>query len=92
MTATINWYRAILRYQPALPKDPRIKVLTLMMWGMKDVALSHRMVRPSMDYCDEGNLILFPDATHWVQHDEAEEVNHYLIDFIFDKASKQVVR
>jgi len=88
MTAMINWYRAILRYQPPMPKDPRVKVPTLMMWGMKDFALSHRMARPSMDYVDEGNLILFPEATHWVHLDAAEEVNHYLIDFIFDKASQ----
>ena len=88
MTAMINWYRAIMRYQPPIPKDPRVKVRTLMMWGMKDFALSHRMARPSMDYVDEGNLIFFPEATHWVQHDAAEEVNHYLVDFIFDTASQ----
>ncbi len=92
MTAMINWYRAVIRYQPAMPKDPLIKVPTLMMWGMKDFALSHRMARPSMDYVDEGNLIFFPEATHWVQHDAAEEVNHYLIDFIFDTVSKIAVR
>jgi hypothetical protein len=50
------------------------------------------MARPSMDYVDEGNLILFPEATHWVQHDAAEEVNHYLTDFIFDTVSKVVIR
>jgi epoxide hydrolase 4 len=92
MTAMINWYRAIMRYQPTLRQDPHIKVPTLMMWGMKDFALSHRMARPSMDYVDEGNLILFPEATHWVQHDAAEEVNHYLVDFLLDKISKQVIR
>jgi len=92
MTAMINWYRAAIRYQPPVPKEPRIKVPTLMMWGMKDFALTHRMARPSMDYVDEGNLILFPDATHWVHLDAAEEVNHYLIDFIFDTISKQVIR
>ena len=92
MTATINWYRAALRYQPPAPKDPRIKVPTLMMWGMQDFALSHRMARPSMDYVDEGNLILFPEATHWVHLDAAEEVNHYLIDFLLDKISTQVIR
>jgi pimeloyl-ACP methyl ester carboxylesterase len=92
MTSMINWYRALIRHMPKLPEDPRIKVPTLMMWGMKDFALTHRMARPSMDYVDEGNLILFPEATHWVQHDAAEEVNHYLIDFIFDKASQIAVR
>ena len=92
MTAMINWYRAVIRHMPKLPNNPRIKVPTLMMWGMKDFALSHRMARPSMDYVDEGNLILFPEATHWVHLDAAEEVNHYLIDFIFDKASQIIVR
>lgn len=92
MSATINWYRAAVRYQPRITNDMRVKVPTLMMWGMKDFALSHRMARPSMDYVDEGNLILFPEATHWVHLDAAEEVNHYLIDFIFDKASQQAVR
>ncbi len=91
ITAMINWYRA-LRYEMKLPKEMRIKVPTLMMWGMKDMALTHRMARPSIDHVEEGNLILLPDATHWVQHDAAEEVNHYLIDFLLDKGSKQVVR
>ena len=88
MRSMINWYRAVIRHMPKMPNNARVKVPTLMMWGMKDFALSHRMARPSMDYVDEGNLILFPEATHWVQHDAAEEVNHYLIDFIFDKASQ----
>jgi len=92
MTSMINWYRAVIRHMPKLPKEPRVKIPTLMMWGMKDFALSHRMARPSMDYVDEGNLMLFPEATHWVQHDASEEVNHYLIDFIFDKASQIAIR
>lgn len=92
MTAMVNWYRAVIRHQPPMPQDVRVKVRTLMMWGMKDVALTHRMARPSMDYVDEGNLILFPEATHWVQNDAAEEVNHYLVDFILDSISRKVVK
>jgi pimeloyl-ACP methyl ester carboxylesterase len=92
MTSMLNWYRAIVHNKSWTSEDMRIKVPTLMMWGMKDFALSSRMARPSMDYVDEGNLILFPEATHWVQHDAAEEVNHYLTDFIFDTVSKVVIR
>jgi len=55
--------------------------------AMKDTALSY-----SMDYCDEGNLIFFPEATHWVQLDEADSVNHYMIDFLLDKISTQIIR
>jgi len=92
ITAMINWYRAAARYQTQITNDMRVKVPTLMMWGMKDAALTHRMARPSMDYVDEGNLILFPEATHWVHLDAAEEVNHYLIDFLLDRISMQVIR
>jgi pimeloyl-ACP methyl ester carboxylesterase len=82
LTAMINWYRAAARDRAWISGEPRVKVPTLMLWGVKDVALSHRMARPSMDYCDDGRLIFFPDASHWVQHEEAEEVNRHLIDFI----------
>ncbi|HVF25044.1 MAG TPA: alpha/beta hydrolase [Anaerolineales bacterium] len=92
ITAMLNWYRAAAQYQLPDMKDARIRVPTLMMWGMKDVALSHRLARPCMDYCDEGNLILFPEATHWVQLDEADPVNHYLADFLLNKISTQVIR
>lgn len=85
MTAMINWYRAAVRYLPKLLKDVRVKVPTLMIWGMQDVALSHRMARPSIDYCDDGKLVLFEDATHWVQHDEAEAVNQLLLEFLSGK-------
>jgi len=91
MTSMINWYRA-LRYQTKLPQEMQIRVPTLMMWGMKDFALTHRMARPSIDHCEQGKLIFFPEATHWVQRDAAEEVNHYLIDFLMDKASQVAFR
>ena len=83
MTAMLNWYRAAARYPGQIPKEMRIRVPTLMMWGMKDFALSHRMARPSMDYCDDGRLIFFPEATHWIQREEADEVNRHLLEFVF---------
>jgi len=81
ITAMLNWYRAG-RYLPKLLKEKRVKVPTMLIWGMKDKALSHRMARPSMDYCDDGKLVFFENATHWVQHDEAERVNQFLIEFL----------
>jgi epoxide hydrolase 4 len=83
MTAMLNWYRAAARYPLSASKEMRIRVPTLMMWGMKDVALSHRLARPSMDYCAEGRLLFFPDATHWIQREEADEVNQHLLELIF---------
>lgn len=83
MTAMLNWYRAALRYRPEITKEMRVSVRTLILWGVQDFALTRRMARPSLDHCEDGNLIFFPDATHWVQREEADEVNRRLLEFIF---------
>jgi epoxide hydrolase 4 len=85
MTGMVNWYRAAARYWRKSKGNQIVKLPTLMLWGMQDVALSHRMARPSMDYCKDGKLVFFEDATHWVQHDEAENVNRLLVKFLEEK-------
>jgi pimeloyl-ACP methyl ester carboxylesterase len=82
MTAMLNWYRAAARYRPRITNEMQVHVPALILWGVKDVALTYRMARPSLDYCDKGNLIFFPDATHWVQHEEVDEVNRHLLSLI----------
>ncbi|HZF55090.1 MAG TPA: alpha/beta hydrolase [Polyangiaceae bacterium] len=82
VTAMINWYRAIFRARPPIPRDTRIRVPTLLIWGARDVALSRQMAQPSIDMCDDGRLVLIEEATHWVQHDEPERVNQLLGDFL----------
>lgn len=82
LKAMLNWYRAYLRFSPTPPEDWTINPPTLMIWGKKDTFLSHRMAQPSIEWCKDGRLVLFEDATHWVQHDKADEVNTLLIDFL----------
>lgn len=76
-----NWYRAILQHAPPALPSPRITVPTLMLWGMQDKALRHEMAQPSIDLCDRGELVMFPHASHWIQHDIPDDVNHHLIEF-----------
>ncbi|RME09570.1 MAG: alpha/beta hydrolase, partial [Bacteroidetes bacterium] len=54
---------------------------TLMLWGERDVALGKELAQPSIELCADGQLIFFPKATHWVQHDEADAVNEALAVF-----------
>jgi epoxide hydrolase 4 len=82
LTGMINWYRALVRYRSPLTSDTSIHVPTLILWGKKDVALSHEMAEKSLGFCDNGLLVYFDDATHWVQHDAAENVNRELIAFM----------
>jgi pimeloyl-ACP methyl ester carboxylesterase len=39
------------------------------------------MAQRSLELCDDGRLVFYENATHWVQHDEAEEVNRQLLSF-----------
>jgi pimeloyl-ACP methyl ester carboxylesterase len=87
MTSMINWYRAVFRsavrgsWNPAQVPARRVKVPTLVLWGVNDIALSYQMAQPSVDLCDQGRLVPFEHATHWVQHDEAAGVNRELLAF-----------
>ncbi len=90
VTSMINWYRALGRSFVSnatnSPNDTRapihISTPTLMLWGEQDIALGKELAQLSLDLCADGELILFPQATHWLQHDEADAVNERLHTFL----------
>jgi len=85
LTAMLNWYRAAFRWgQRKMVSPARIRVPTLMLWGRNDMALSSEMAQPSIELCDRGQLVFFENASHWIQHDEKDEVNRLLIEFLRD--------
>jgi pimeloyl-ACP methyl ester carboxylesterase len=88
MTAMLNWYRALLRRPLSLPLRPRISVPTLILWGVNDIALSRPMAQLSAALCEHVRLVFFEDAGHWLQHEKAEEVNGFLIDFLREEDIK----
>ncbi|MCF8129240.1 MAG: alpha/beta hydrolase [Deltaproteobacteria bacterium] len=81
-TSMLNWYRAAMRRPPARPVSPRIKVPTLLIWGSQDRFLGREMAQPSIDLCDDGRLIFIEEASHWVHHEEAEQVNELINTFL----------
>ncbi len=60
-------------------------VPTLMLWGANDVALDRSMAQASIERCDQGQLLIFEQATHRVQHDEPEAVNAALLAFLLQE-------
>lgn len=74
LTGMINWYRALIRFRPSMPRNLRLRMPVLILWGKNDVALSYEMAEESLRYCENGQLVAFENASHWVQHDEAEAV------------------
>lgn len=82
MTGMINWYRAAARRPSPPPASPRIRVPTLLIWGSRDAYLGRELAQPSIDLCDDGQLVYLEDASHWVQHEEAGRVNGFIDDFL----------
>jgi len=82
LTAMVNWYRAALRgaWRP-LPAS-RVTVPTLLLWGARDRFLGRELAPPSAALCDEVRLVFHEHATHWIQHDDADEVNAELVRFV----------
>lgn len=80
VTAMINWYRAFFRARPSRPSDMQVRVPTRILWGQRDRFLLPEMAQESVAFCDSAELTYFPDATHWLQHEEPEAVNAALIE------------
>ena len=82
LTSMLNWYRAVMQKRPMPPENIRITVPTLLIWGTQDRFLGRELAQPSIDLCDDGRLVFFEEATHWVQHEEAERVNELIDTFL----------
>jgi pimeloyl-ACP methyl ester carboxylesterase len=81
-TSMLNWYRALMQKPSAPIPNPRITVPTLLIWGAQDRFLGRELAQPSIDLCDDGRLVFFEGATHWVQHEEADRVNELIDTFL----------
>lgn len=80
ITAMLNWYRALrLKREPA-PGPIRLPVLVL--WGERDTALERGLAAESLRLCEHGTVRYFPQATHWLQHEEPAAVGEALIGFL----------
>ncbi len=80
LTAMINWYRAALRHSTPFA-DSTVRVPTRILWGARDRFLMPEMASESLRYCANAELFPFPDATHWLQHEEPEKVSQLLAEF-----------
>jgi epoxide hydrolase 4 len=75
----INWYRALRASAPA--GNPRLEIPVRILWGARDRFLAAELAELSLRYCKRGELTVFPDATHWLQHEEQAAVSKALEEF-----------
>jgi pimeloyl-ACP methyl ester carboxylesterase len=80
LTTMMHWYRVGFRHHTKFP-DRTVRVPTRILWGERDKFLMPEMARESLCYCTNAELFPFPEATHWLQHEEPEKVSQLLADF-----------
>ncbi|MGI8716109.1 MAG: alpha/beta fold hydrolase [Solirubrobacteraceae bacterium] len=83
ITAMLNYYRAAFRRAPwrSEAEIRPVPAPTLVIWGDRDRHLGSELAEP--DHADVPRLerVVHLPASHWVQHDEPEEVSRLLAEF-----------
>jgi pimeloyl-ACP methyl ester carboxylesterase len=82
MTSMLNWYRAMFRYGAPAPRHSRIIPPTLILWGKQDRFIRPEGAEASLALCDDGRLVFYETATHWLQHEEPDDVNRRIVEFL----------
>lgn len=80
LTAMLNWYRALRL--PTGTRWRRIPGPVQIIWGKRDAFLAAELAEFSRAQCKNAQLHYFPEATHWVQLEEAAAVNDLILRFI----------
>ena len=80
VTAMLHWYRAAFRFRAHFA-DRMVRVPALILWGQRDAFLLAEMAEESLRYCTNGELVRFPEASHWLQHEEPARVSEHLVTF-----------
>lgn len=79
-TAMINYYRALLRFGNVA--GTQVQAPTLLLWGMRDMALVPELSEGLEEWVPDLRVVRFPDATHWLMHDEPLRVTNLLAEFL----------
>jgi len=80
-TGMANWLRAQAQYPGELSGDAKVRVPTLIVWGLKDEFADATLARPSLQRCTEASLVEIPDAGHWLLHEQPERTSREMIEF-----------
>ena len=82
--AALSYYRQLFRRLPIPMKsnEVQIKAPTLLIWGEQDIALGIELTTGLERWVDDIQIRRIPDSGHWVQQEQPEKVNQYILDFL----------
>lgn len=86
LSSEINWYRALLRGGVRQMKQsyPTIEAPTLLIWGEDDTALGKELTYGTERWAPHLTVRYIPNTSHWVQQEQPELVNRYMLEFLGD--------
>ena len=84
MTAALNYYRQIFRRLPTSYTGGTydVTVPTLLIWGEQDIALGIELTYGLERWVKQLEVRYIPDSGHWVQQEQPEKVNQYILQFL----------
>jgi pimeloyl-ACP methyl ester carboxylesterase len=82
LTGAVNYYRALGLAPVPSPQAMIVHVPTLVLWGEKDTALLTGNLDGLDAFVPHLHIERFPDATHWIVHEQPEAVNRAIGAFI----------
>ncbi|MGZ3618106.1 MAG: alpha/beta fold hydrolase [Ktedonobacteraceae bacterium] len=90
--AAISYYRQLFRRLPFSmnSNEVHIKAPTLLIWGEQDIALGIALTTGLERWVDDIQIRRIPDSGHWVQQEQPEKVNRYMLDFLQSLSARSV--
>lgn len=88
MTAALNYYRQLFRHLPRSSWGTKfeVSVPTLLIWGEQDIALGIELTTGLEQWVDDIEIKRIPDSGHWVQQEQPDKVNQFMLEFLQTKA------
>ena len=87
--AMVNWYRAFIRgggLRRQLRRGfPPIGVPVLLLWGMRDTALSYATTHGTEEFAPRLTRCDLPEVSHWAQQDATDACNAALTRFLTEE-------
>jgi len=79
LTAMLSYYRAL---RIPRPEPVPVRAPTLLIWGMRDQALSEGNTQGLEEWVPDLRVERIPDSSHWVMSDVPERTNELLAGFL----------
>jgi pimeloyl-ACP methyl ester carboxylesterase len=82
LTGMINWYRAFMEKRFPAAASFAVDVPTLIVWGDRDPYALPELAESSARLCTNVRVVHIPECTHWVHHEQPDQVNELLVGYL----------